>query len=107
MLDLNEIPFCKQRVRSADYKTHGEMCKAALCEQLGIDILIADFPGYVAAGKHVGLLVMPNPREPYYHDSWKTDGSEVRALGDEIATLFKPKMKERQREHGGTALGKK
>jgi hypothetical protein len=57
MLELNEIPFSKQRVRSADYKAHGEMCKAVLCEQLGIDILIDDFPGYVAAGKHVGLLV--------------------------------------------------
>ena len=47
-----------------------------MCEQLGIDILVDDFPGYVADGKHVGLLVMPNPREPYYHDSWRTDGSE-------------------------------
>jgi hypothetical protein len=76
MMELNEIPFSKQRVRSADYKAHWEMCEAVLCEQLGIDILINDFPGYVAVGKHVRLLVMPNPREPYYHDSWKTNGSE-------------------------------
>jgi hypothetical protein len=64
------------RVHSADYKAHGEMCKAVLCEQLGIDILIDDFPGYVAVGNHVRLLVMPQPTEPYYHDDWETDGSE-------------------------------
>ena len=76
MLERNDISFSKQRVRSADYRTHGEMCKAVLCEQLGIDILIDDFPGYVAAGEHVRLLLMPSPTEPYYADSWKTDGSE-------------------------------
>lgn len=76
MLQANNIPFDAERVRSADYQTHGEMCKAVLCEELGIDILIDDFPGYVAHGKHCRLLVMPNPHEPYYHDDWKTDGSE-------------------------------
>jgi hypothetical protein len=76
MLELNGIAFLKHRVRSADYQTHGEMCKAVLCKELGIDLLVDDFPGYVAAGEHVRLLVMPNPTEPYYHDEWKTDGSE-------------------------------
>lgn len=76
MLELNAVTFYKHRVRSADYKTHGERCKQVLCDQLGIDILIDDFPGYVATGKHVRLLVMPNPDEPYYHDDWKTDGTE-------------------------------
>jgi hypothetical protein len=76
MLQLNEILYHQERVLSADYTKHGEMCKAKLCEEHKIDILIDDFPGYVAAGKHVRLLVMPEPLEPYYHDSWKTDGSE-------------------------------
>lgn len=76
MLELNAVPFYKHRVRSADYKTHGELCKAVLCKELGIDIMIDDFPGYVATGDHVRLLVMPNPHEPYYHDAWQTDGSE-------------------------------
>jgi len=76
MLQLNGVSFLMHHVRSADYKTHGEMCKAVLCKELGIDLLIDDFPGYVASGNHVRLLVMPHPMEPYYHDEWKTDGSE-------------------------------
>lgn len=76
MLELNGLSFFKHKVHSADFKTHGELCKTVLCEQLGIDILIDDFTGYVAAGKFVRLLVMPDPVEPYYHDTWKTDGSE-------------------------------
>ena len=76
MLELNFVSFYKHRVRSADYQTHGEMCKGVLCQELAIDLLIDDFPGYVAAGEHVRLLVMPNPAQPYYHDDWKTDGSE-------------------------------
>jgi hypothetical protein len=76
MLTLNGIKIGRAAVYSADFKTHGEMCKAILCESLGIDLLVDDFPGYVAHGKHVRLLVMPDPHEPYYCDSWKTDGSE-------------------------------
>lgn len=76
MLALNGIAFNEASVHSADYKQHGEKCKAVLCEELGIDLLIDDFPGYVHDGAHVRLLVMPNTSEPYYHDEWKTDGSE-------------------------------
>jgi len=75
MLELNGLPHYGN-VYSADYSSHGENCKKVLCEQLGIDILIDDFIGYVAGGKHVRLLVMPDPEEPYYSDDWKTDGSE-------------------------------
>lgn len=77
MLARNGFDFVPPaNVHSADYREHGELCKAVLCEQLGIDMLIDDFPGYVACGQHVRLLVMPCPTEPYYHDDWKTDGSE-------------------------------
>jgi hypothetical protein len=77
MLKMNDLGFIYyDQVHSADYATHGEKCKAILCEQLGIDLLIDDYPGYVADGKHVRLLVMPNTSESYYHDDWKTDGSE-------------------------------
>lgn len=75
MMSLNNLPTYNN-VYSADYKEHGENCKEVLCDQLGIDILIDDFIGYVAQGKHVRLLVMPDPNEPYYSDDWKTDGSE-------------------------------
>lgn len=66
------------RIICADYDTHGENCKAIACEGLGIDILMDDFPGYVAqiGSPRVRLLVMPDPSLPYYDDSWKTDGSE-------------------------------
>ncbi len=78
VLHLNRIPCLMHRVHSADYKTHGEECKAVLCEHLGIDILIDDFPGYVAcAGRPlVRLLVMPDPTLDYYESEWLTDGSE-------------------------------
>lgn len=76
MLVLNGFPLLDISVHSADYATHGENCKKVLCEEIGIDILIDDFIGYVAQGKYVRLLVMPDPNEPYYSDDWKTDGSE-------------------------------
>ncbi len=67
-----------ERVICADYATHGENCKAMLCEQLGIDILVDDFHSYVCTvGKPpVRLLVMPDPSRDYYAPEWKTDGSE-------------------------------
>ena len=77
MLRLNEFSFIYEKnVHSADYATYGEACKAKLCEELGIDLLIDDFPGYVADGHHVRLLVMPDTSQPYYNDDWITDGSE-------------------------------
>ncbi len=78
MLDRNGICLAAEQVHSADYARDGEGCKARLCERLGVDVLVDDFPGYVATpGKPaLRLLVMPDPAEPYYHDDWKTDGSE-------------------------------
>jgi hypothetical protein len=76
MLQMNNIPIDPDHVISADYAEHGEMCKAEVCKKLGIDIMIDDFIGYVARGPSVRLLVMPLPEEDYYHETWKTDGSE-------------------------------
>lgn len=71
-----EVP--RDRIICADYDAHGENCKAIACEDLGIDMLIDDFPGYVAqiGSPRVRLLVMPDPSKPYYADEWQTDGSE-------------------------------
>lgn len=76
MLQLNGVLY--NSVCSADYAEHGENCKAVLCEELSINILVDDFPGYVATvGKpRVRLLVMPDPDKDYYAPEWKTDGSE-------------------------------
>lgn len=76
ILHDNGMLIHTDNIYCADFNTHGEMSKTILCQQLEIDILIDDFPGYLAAGKHIRLLVMPDPMEPYFHDSWKTDGSE-------------------------------
>ncbi len=67
-----------ENVICADYEAHGENCKAIACEELGIDLLVDDFPGYVAqiGSPRVRLLVMPDPSQDYYHPDWKTDGSE-------------------------------
>lgn len=77
-LRLNSFPFTKDMVYSADYKTHGELCKSVVCEEQKIDILIDDHMGYLCTqGKPlVRLFMMPDPTLPYYDDSWKTDGSE-------------------------------
>lgn len=71
MLRQNDLYLPDDQVHSADYKTHGEGCKAVLCESLGIDILFDDFIGYVAVkGAPVRLLVMPDAERPYYADAW-------------------------------------
>jgi len=76
MLLTNNIIINENNIHSADYKTYGEYCKTKLCKDLGINIMIDDFIGYLAEGDFVRLLVMPDPKKPYYNDSWLTDGSE-------------------------------
>lgn len=76
MLALNDIELPTGRVISADYQTHAELCKTRVCKELGIDILIDDFIGYVSEGDHVRLLMMPDASRPYYAPTWKTDGTE-------------------------------
>lgn len=70
-LELNNICVDKRNVFSADYAKYGEHCKTKLCEELGIDILIDDFMGYLADGDYIRLLVMPDSSRPYWHDTWK------------------------------------
>lgn len=71
-----DVPL--KNIVCADYQAHGENCKAVLCAELEIDILVDDHMGYVCApdSPPVRLLVMPDPSRPYYADDWKTDGSE-------------------------------
>lgn len=79
MLALNgmDVFFIKDRVISADYDKYGELCKSKACEENNIDILIDDFPGYLAGPYPlIKLFVWPNPTESYYHETWQTDGSE-------------------------------
>ena len=78
MLQMNEINIPEDHVCCADYKTHGEMCKAILLKELEIDLFIDDFVGYTMWDSQLGkapvrLLVMPDPSQPYWHKSWKTN----------------------------------
>lgn len=66
----------EHRILNSDYPEHGEACKARMIEEYGIDIHVDDFPGYCAHTSCISLFVWPNPGEPYYADSWVTDGSE-------------------------------
>lgn len=80
----NGFDIAPERVVCADYQTNGERCKEVVCEEHRIDVLIDDHMGYLMTPDYgrgydrptVRLLVMPDPDRPYYHDSWKTDGSE-------------------------------
>ncbi|MDQ3834306.1 MAG: hypothetical protein M3315_11900 [Actinomycetota bacterium] len=65
-----------ENVLNSDYAEFGELCKAKIIRDMGIDIHVDDFPGYCAHSECVSLFVWPNPSEPYYHDEFKTDGSE-------------------------------
>ncbi len=78
VLERNGILLSTAHVVAADYATHGEHCKAVVCRDLGIDILIDDFIGYLVGVDcpPIRLLVMPDPNRDYYHPDWQTDGSE-------------------------------
>jgi len=65
-----------ERVLCADYRAHGDGCKAVLIEQFEIQLHVDDFPGYCAHSKSVNLFVWPNPDLPYYHDDFVTHGAE-------------------------------
>lgn len=69
-----DIP--EARILNADYATHGEDCKAVAIEAHQIDVHVDDFAGYCAHTSCVSLFCWPNPERPYYHDDFKTDGTE-------------------------------
>ena len=77
MLQENLFGFIPEsNVHNADYNKYGELCKAVLLRKLKIDMFFDDFPGYLTEGCKVRLQVLPDPQRPYYHRTWKTDGSE-------------------------------
>jgi hypothetical protein len=73
MLELNDfdmIPKCN--VYSADYKTHGDGCKAELLRELEIDLFFDDhLPYMMLPGDTIQCLVMPTPFKPYWAPEWK------------------------------------
>jgi len=82
MLADNSVDIDPANVYSANYDTHGEACKAILCAELGIHVLIDDHLGYVCipGDPPLRLCVQPDASLPYYHPSWKT-GSDSGSFG--------------------------
>jgi hypothetical protein len=81
MLRENNVEVHESRVFCADYKTHGEMCKAILLKELQIDIFIDDFLAYTSWDSSFGpapirLLIAPDPFRPYWADEWKCEGAD-------------------------------
>ena len=82
LLKDNNVEVPPERVFSADYDKHGEMCKAVLLKELGIDMFFDDFVGYAMAWDSsfgpapIRLLLCPDPYKPYWSDSWKCEGED-------------------------------
>ena len=93
MLRSNSIPGYYE-VYCADYKTHGEMCKAVLLKELKIDMFFDDFQGYLQWDSSFGpapirFLMMPDAMRPYWHKDWKTQddsdfGRRVYSFGESV-----------------------
>jgi len=89
MLLMNGFSFIPaEHVHNADYALHGELCKAVVLRELGIDIFFDDFPGYLTIGCPVRCQVLPDPHKPYYAPEWKTDGSEG-DFGRRVSSILK------------------
>ena len=77
MLTVNDFGFIEHsNVYCADYQKYGEFAKARILKQLGIDIFVDDFVGYLTWDSSLGpapirLLVAPNGFMPYWHNDWK------------------------------------
>lgn len=81
-LKKNSFDFLrKENIYCADYEQYGNMAKAILIKELGLDIFIDDFDGYLQWDSSLGpqpilLKVQPDNYKPYWHDSWKCDGGD-------------------------------
>lgn len=66
----------EENVYCADYAKYGNMAKALLIKQLGLDIFIDDFEPYLVWDSSLGpqpilLKVMPDVYKPYHAKTWK------------------------------------
>lgn len=75
------IPIYSSNVFSCDYEKYGNMAKAILIKELGIQIFVDDFDGYLQWDSSLGpqpilLKVMPDVFKPYWHESWRCEGGD-------------------------------
>ncbi len=80
MLGDNEFNIPEARIHNADYKQHGEACKAVILRDLQIDAIVDDFTAYLVwpfGGKApIRLHMQPDPYRPYWDNSWKCSGGD-------------------------------
>ena len=65
------------RVYSADYEKYGNMAKAVIIKELGIQIFVDAFEGYLCWDSRLGpqpilFKVQPDAFKPYWHNDWQT-----------------------------------
>lgn len=70
-----------ERVHNSDYVQHGELCKAVILKEHGIDLIIDDFGGYLQWDSSFGpapirLLIQPDAFRPYWSETWITDPTD-------------------------------
>jgi hypothetical protein len=68
-------------IHCADYDKYGNMAKAVLIKELGINIFVDDFEGYLQWDSSLGpqpllLKVQPDAFRPYWSPEWLCDGGE-------------------------------
>lgn len=77
LLAKNGFDVKHGRILCADWNAHGDMCKAVLAQEHGIQLHIDDFPGYSAGvgtvDGCVSLFTWPDPHAPYYHEDFVPD----------------------------------
>lgn len=96
LLGTNDFDVLPERVLCADWDAHGDMCKAELIRQHGIQVHVDDFLGYSAGAAEVegcvSLLGWPDPYAPYYHEDFVCDDSVTMPAG---LRRRKPRLRER------------
>jgi hypothetical protein len=82
--EANGLDFIPEsNVLSANWNDHGDLCKTEVIRQYGLDVLIDDRPDYASSGDFIGLVLSPRPHVPYYHPTWKNEGTPAKVVPPE------------------------
>lgn len=68
------------KVHNANWALHQDQCKAELCKELGIDILVDDRPDYCAGLDCIGFVVSPRPKLTYNAATWKDSHQNMKNI---------------------------
>jgi hypothetical protein len=76
-----------ESVYQADWATYGEAAKTVLFIQLGVDFFVDDYPGYIAEGCPVRLLLLPDFDFSYAADDWRSENSQTFCNSTQVAAF--------------------